>query len=68
MAQDVPKSTARLFDYDSRQPFDLRDKAVEEFDGGAVHDVIYTKPVRPFFWLFSSTKHSHTAWRAAASL
>ncbi len=44
MAQDVPQSAARLFDYDSRQPFDLHDRVVEEFDGGAVHDVTYASP------------------------
>jgi dienelactone hydrolase len=30
-----------LFDYDSKQPLDLQDKVIEDFDGGAIHDVTY---------------------------
>jgi dienelactone hydrolase len=44
IAQEAPGSTAHLFDYDSKQALDLHDKVVEEFDGGAVHDVSYTSP------------------------
>jgi dienelactone hydrolase len=33
-----------LFDYDQKQPLDIHDKIIEEFDGGALHDITYTSP------------------------
>src|ERR1700688_1456053 len=33
-----------LFDYDAKQPLDIHDKIIEEFDGGALHDITYTSP------------------------
>lgn len=33
-----------LFDYDSKPALDLQDKVIEDFDGGAIHDVTYTSP------------------------
>ena len=35
---------ARLFDYDQKQPLDIHDRVIEEFDGGALHDITYTSP------------------------
>src|SRR6202051_2841689 len=37
-------ATAHLFDYDPKQPLDIHDKIIEEFDGGALHDITYTSP------------------------
>jgi hypothetical protein len=37
-------AAAHLFDYDQGQPLDIHDKIVEEFDGGALHDITYTSP------------------------
>ena len=42
-AADFP-TTAHLFDYDQKQPFDIRDKIIEEFDGGTLHDITYASP------------------------
>ena len=33
-----------LFDYDSKPALDPQDKVVEDFDGGAIHDVTYASP------------------------
>ena len=33
-----------FFDYDAKQPLDIHDKIIEEFDGGALHDITYTSP------------------------
>ena len=33
-----------LFDYDAKQPLDIHDKIIEEFDGGVLHDISYTSP------------------------
>ena len=33
-----------LFDYDAKQPLDIHDKLIEEFDGGTLHDITYTSP------------------------
>jgi beta-lactamase class A len=32
------------FDYDSKEPLDVHDKVIEEFDGGTLHDITYTSP------------------------
>jgi hypothetical protein len=37
-------ASAHLFDYDQKQPLDIHDKIIEEFDGGALHDITYTSP------------------------
>ena len=37
-------SLIHLFDYDSKQPFDIHDKIIEEFEGGAIHDITYASP------------------------
>jgi dienelactone hydrolase len=37
-------SLIHLFDYDSKPPFDIHDKIIEEFDGGALHDITYASP------------------------
>jgi len=37
-------AAAHLFDYDPRQALDIHDKIIEEFDGGALHDITYTSP------------------------
>ena len=45
--QSDPKTTpdfqtaAHWFDYDSKQPLDVHDKIIEQFDGGALHDITY---------------------------
>jgi hypothetical protein len=36
--------TARLFDYDAKQPLDIHDRIIEEFNGGTLHDITYTSP------------------------
>ncbi|MBO0695040.1 MAG: class A beta-lactamase, partial [Verrucomicrobia bacterium] len=38
------QSALHLFDYDSKAPLDVQDKAIEEFDGGTLHDITYTSP------------------------
>lgn len=35
---------AHLFDYDSRQPLEIHDKTLKEFDCGAIHDITYVSP------------------------
>ncbi len=35
---------AHLFDYDSRQPLEIHDKTLKEFDCGAIHDISYVSP------------------------
>jgi dienelactone hydrolase len=37
-------SLTHLFDYDSKSALDLQDKVIEDFDGGAIHNVTYTSP------------------------
>jgi dienelactone hydrolase len=37
-------SLIHLFDYDSKQTLDIHDKIIEEFDGGAIHDITYASP------------------------
>jgi dienelactone hydrolase len=37
-------SVIQLFDYDSKQALELQDKVIEDFAGGAIHDVTYTSP------------------------
>jgi hypothetical protein len=37
-------AAADLFDYDAKQPLDIHDKIIEEFDGGTLHDITYTSP------------------------
>ena len=49
-AQSDAKSTtdfqtaAHLFDYDAKQPLNLQDKVIEQFEGGTLHDISYTSP------------------------
>ncbi|HZR58550.1 MAG TPA: hypothetical protein VFA74_16900 [Terriglobales bacterium] len=49
-AQTEPKSApdfssaTRLFDYDVKQPLNIRQKMIEEFDGGTLYDINYTSP------------------------
>jgi len=38
------QAAAHLFDYDAKQPLDIHDKAIEEFNGGTLHDITYTSP------------------------
>jgi cephalosporin-C deacetylase-like acetyl esterase len=38
------ETAAHLFNYDPKQPLDIHDKIIEEFDGGALHDITYTSP------------------------
>lgn len=37
-------AAVHLFDYDQQQALDIHDKIIEEFDGGALHDITYTSP------------------------
>ncbi len=37
-------TVAHLFDYDAKQPLDIHDKVIEEFNGGTLHDITYTSP------------------------
>jgi len=37
-------AAAHLFDYDAKPSLDIHDKIIEEFDGGALHDITYTSP------------------------
>ncbi len=38
------QSKVALFDYDAKQPLDLQDKVIEEFDDATLHDVTYNSP------------------------
>src|ERR1700720_3518364 len=38
------QAPAPLFDYDAKQPLDIHDKVIEEFNGGTLHDITYTSP------------------------
>jgi dienelactone hydrolase len=38
------EAASHLFDYDAKQPLDIRDKVIEEFSGGTLHDITYTSP------------------------
>ena len=38
------QSKVALFDYDPKQPLDLQDKVIEEFDDATLHDVTYNSP------------------------
>lgn len=35
---------AHSFDYDPKQPLDIQDKVIEQFNGGTLHDITYTSP------------------------
>jgi cephalosporin-C deacetylase-like acetyl esterase len=35
---------AHWFDYDSKQPLDIHDKVIGQFDGGTLHDITYASP------------------------
>jgi hypothetical protein len=37
-------AAANLFDYDQKQPLDIHDRIIEEFDAGALHDITYASP------------------------
>ena len=38
------QSKVALFDYDAKQPLDIQDKVIEEFDEATLHDVTYNSP------------------------
>ena len=38
------QSKVALFDYDAKQPLDIQDKVIEEFDNATLHDVTYNSP------------------------
>lgn len=38
------QTAAHWFDYDPKQPLDVHDKVIEQFDGGALHDITYASP------------------------
>src|SRR5260370_42292206 len=38
------QTAVHFFDYDQKQPLDIHDKIIEEFDGGDLHDITYTSP------------------------
>jgi dienelactone hydrolase len=38
------QAVTRLFDYDTKQPLDLHDKVIENFNGGTLHDITYASP------------------------
>jgi len=38
------QTASHLFDYDTKQPLDIHDKVIAEFDGGTLHDITYTSP------------------------
>jgi dienelactone hydrolase len=38
------QSVARAFDYDAKQALDIKDKIIEEFSAGTLHDITYTSP------------------------
>ena len=40
----IDPAAAHLFDYDAKQPRDVHDKTIEEFEGGTLHDLTYTSP------------------------
>jgi len=33
------QASARIFDYDAKQPLDIHDKIIEEFSDGNLHDI-----------------------------
>jgi beta-lactamase class A len=37
-------SSLHIFDYDAKAPLDIRDKVIEEFEGGSLHDITYASP------------------------
>jgi dienelactone hydrolase len=37
-------TAVHLFDYDAKQPLDIHDRVIEEFNGGTLHDITYTSP------------------------
>ena len=38
------QTATHWFDYDSKQPLDIHDKVIENFDGGTLHDITYASP------------------------
>src|SRR3984893_14431283 len=38
------QSVVHLFDYYAKQPLDIHDKIIEEFNGGTLHDMTYPSP------------------------
>ena len=38
------EATARIFDYDAKQPLDIHDKIIGEFSDGTLHDITYASP------------------------
>jgi dienelactone hydrolase len=38
------QAAVHWFDYDSKQPLDIQDKLIEQFNGGTLHDITYTSP------------------------
>src|SRR5258707_5891127 len=37
-------AAAHLFEYDAKQPLEIHEKVLEEFEGGTLHDITYTSP------------------------
>jgi dienelactone hydrolase len=38
------QAAIHFFDYDAKQPLDVHDKVIEQFNGGTLHDITYTSP------------------------
>ena len=38
------QASTHFFDYDAKQPLDIHDRVIEQFNGGTLHDVTYASP------------------------
>jgi dienelactone hydrolase len=38
------QAAIHFFDYDAKQPLDVHDEVIEQFNGGTLHDITYTSP------------------------
>jgi dienelactone hydrolase len=38
------QAATHFFDYDAKQPLDIHDRVIEQFNGGTLHDVTYASP------------------------
>lgn len=38
------QTAIHFFDYDAKEPLDVHDKVIEQFNGGTLHDITYTSP------------------------
>src|ERR1700758_1466962 len=38
------QAATHFFDYDAKQPLDIHDRVIEQFDGGTLHDIAYASP------------------------